>query len=161
MCRIFGSIGRFIISCIDFFYAPFSRWFSLQMFRYAATGVGNMMLDWVLYFFVYNFILQHNMLHLGFVTLSSHIASLIVVFPITLITGFFLAKYVTFTESKLGGRTQLLRYISVVVANLLLNYLGLKLLVDICHIYPTPSKMIVTIFCVALSYLSQKHYSFR
>ena len=161
MEQFFKYLGRNITCAIDFFYPPFQRWFSPQLFRYAATGVGNMFLDWVLYFFVYNFVLQHHMLHLRIVTLSSHIATLLIVFPITLLTGFLLAKYVTFTQSTLRGKTQLLRYVVVVSVNLFINYFGLKLFVDVCGIYPTPAKMIVTVFCVLFSYLSQKHYSFR
>ena len=161
MEQLLKHLGRNVTSIIDFFYPPFQRWFSPQLFRYATTGVGNMFLDWVLYFLVYNFILQHRMLHFSFVTLSSHIATLLIVFPITLFTGFLLAKYVTFTQSTLQGKTQLLRYIVVVSINLLVNYFGLKLFVDVCGIYPTPSKMIITIVCVLFSYLSQKHFSFR
>ena len=101
------------------------------------------------------------MLHLGFVTLSSHIAAMFIVFHITFLTGFLLQKYVTFTSSELKGRVQIVRYLSVVVANLLLNYLGLKLLVDYIHLFPTPSKMIVTIFTTMFSYFSQKTYTFK
>ncbi len=154
-------IGKYITQIIDLFYPPFRRWFSPQTFRYATTGVGNLAFDWVLYFLIYNFVLQHRMLHLGFATLSSHIATLVCVFPITLLTGFYLAKYVTFTQSAGKGRTQLIRYIIVVGINLVANYVGLKLLVDVCGIYPTPSKMIVTSVCVAFSYLSQKYFTFR
>ena len=101
------------------------------------------------------------MLELGFVTLCSHIAALFFTFPVTLLSGFLLQKYVTFTESELTGKTQLYRYSLVVLANLLLNYLGLKLLVDILGIYPTPSKMIVTVITTMFSYFSQKKFTFK
>lgn len=146
---------------IDWLYAPFRRWCSEEFFRYGVCGAGNMVLDWVLYFLVYNFVLRHRMLDLGFVTLSSHIAALCIVFPITLFTGFWLNKYVTFTHSTLHGGRQLVRYISIVVLNLAVNYFGLKLLVDVCGVYPTPSKMIITVITVAISYFGQKYFSFR
>ena len=146
---------------IDWFYAPFRRWCSEEFFRYGVCGAGNMVLDWVLYFLVYNFVLRHRMLDLGFVTLSSHIAALCIVFPITLFTGFWLNKYVTFTRSTLHGGRQLIRYISIVILNLAINYFGLKLLVDVCCVYPTPSKMIITVITVAISYFGQKYFSFR
>ncbi len=132
-----------------------------QLFRYGVCGASNMLLDWFLYFLVYNFVLQHQMVNLGIVTLSSHIASLCIVFPITLLTGFWLNRYVTFTQSSLRGRKQLFRYCVIVAVNLLVNYFGLKLFVDVCGFYPTPSKMLVTIITVAISYLGQKYYSFR
>ena len=146
---------------IDWLYAPFRRWCSEEFFRYGVCGAGNMVLDWVLYFLVYNFVLRHRMLDLGFVTLSSHIAALCIVFPITLFTGFWLNKYVTFTRSTLHGGRQLIRYISIVILNLAVNYFGLKLLVDVCCVYPTPSKMIITVITVAISYFGQKYFSFR
>ena len=59
-----------------------------QFFRYGVTGVANMAFDWVLYFITFHFILEKQMLHLGIVTLSSHIAAMIIVFPITFFTGF-------------------------------------------------------------------------
>ncbi|MFM2293350.1 MAG: hypothetical protein RIS29_3163 [Bacteroidota bacterium] len=161
MRKLFETVGRWITIVIDFFYPPFRRFISLQFFRYGVSGVGNILFDWLLYFIIYNFVLKHQMLELGFVTLSSHIAALFFTFPVTLLSGFLLQKYVTFTESELTGKTQLYRYSLVVLANLLLNYLGLKLLVDILGIYPTPSKMIVTVITTMFSYFSQKKFTFK
>lgn len=161
MRKLFETVGRWITIVIDFFYPPFRRFISLQFFRYGVSGVGNILFDWLLYFSIYNFVLKHQMLELGFVTLSSHIAALFFTFPVTLLSGFLLQKYVTFTESELTGKTQLYRYSLVVLANLLLNYLGLKLLVDILGIYPTPSKMIVTVITTMFSYFSQKKFTFK
>ncbi len=154
-------LAHIITQIIDFFYQPFRKICSEQFFRYGACGSANMVLDWVLYFIVYNFVLRHHELNLYFVTLSSHIAALCIVFPITLFTGFWLNKYVTFKQSSLNGYRQLLRYILIVCLNLLINYFGLKLLVDICGLYPTPSKMIVTVVTVAVSYFGQKYFSFK
>jgi putative flippase GtrA len=101
------------------------------------------------------------MLHLGFVTFSSHIASMLIVFPFTFISGFLLQKYVTFSSSKLKGRVQIIRYLSVVLANLLINYTGLKILVEFIGLFATPSKMIITVITTIFSYFSQKKYSFK
>jgi putative flippase GtrA len=87
--------------------------------------------------------------------------TLLIVFPITLLTGFWLNKYVTFTQSSLRGYKQLWRYILIVAVNLLVNYFGLKLFVEVCGIYPTPSKMIITIITVAISFFGQKYFTFR
>jgi putative flippase GtrA len=84
-----------------------------------------------------------------------------VTFPITVLTGFLLQKYVTFSNSYLRGGVQLFRYFLVVIANLMINYAGLKLLVDGLHFYPTPWKMIITVFTVIFSYLSQKKFTFN
>jgi len=120
-----------------------------------------MIFDWVLYFLVYHFVLHQQMLRIGFVPISSHIAALFITFPVTFLSGFLLQKYVTFTTSELRGRIQLFRYFLVLLANLLLNYLGLKILVEFVHIFPTPAKMIVTMFTTLFSYFSQKKYTFK
>lgn len=161
MQDLLKKIGSLIIRVLDFFYPPFSKLFSPQLFRYAACGGGNMLLDWTLYFLIYNFVIGHENVDLRIITLTPHIATLCVVFPITLMTGFYLNKYVTFTESSVHTHKQLFRYISIVIINLAINYFGLKFFVETCGVWPTLSKMIVTIITVLISYFSSKYYSFR
>ncbi len=81
--------------------------------------------------------------------------------PITLLSGFLLQKYAIFTASNMRERVQLIRYMGVVGVNLLINYFELKLLVEVLHIYPTPSKMIVTVVCTIFSYIMQKKFTFK
>lgn len=161
MKNAFETIGNWIRTAIDFFYPLCRKYMSLQFFRYGVTGAANLVFDWVLYFLIYTFILQHRMLHLGFVTISSHIATLGIKFPITLLSGFLLQKYVTFTVSDLRGRVQLFRYLVVVMVNLLINYAGLKLLVDELGVFPSISNVMVSIFTVFISYFAQKKYTFK
>ena len=97
----------------------------------------------------------------GSFCLTPHIATLCIVFPITLFTGFWLQKNVTFTTSRLKSWKQLSRYIFIVAINLAVNYFGLKLCVETFGWYPTPSKMLITLITVAISYFGQKYYSFR
>ena len=163
------SLAQIITNIIDFFYRPFSKWMSRQLFRYAACGGGNLVLDWILYFVVYNFVVGHEVVYLQFSifnlqfaqAITPHIAALCIVFPITLLTGFWLQKYVTFTQSNLHGARQLARYILVVVVNLAVNYYGLKLCVETLGWWPTLSKIIITIVTVAISYFCQKYFTFR
>lgn len=143
-------------------------WHSEQILRYAICGGGNMVLDWILYFLIYNFVIGHELVSIQFSVfgtqieqaITPHIATLCIVFPITLLTGFLLQKYVTFTQSDLHGVRQLGRYILIVAINLAINYYGLKLCVETFGWYPTPSKMAVTIVTVVISYLGQKYYTF-
>lgn len=164
------KLSQLITEIIDFFYRPFSRYIPEQLFRYAACGGGNMLLDWVLYFLMYNFVVGHDLVYiplhwhlfgLSEICITPHIMALCIVFPITLLTGFWLNKYVTFTQSTLHGARQLGRYIIIVLINLAINYFGLKLLVDGAGLYPTPSKMIVTVITVIVSFFGQKYFSFR
>lgn len=162
-----NRIAQTITKIIDFFYRPFSNWMSEQLFRYAACGGGNLVLDWVLYFLIYNFVIGHDLVYFQLsifnfqLCLTPHIATLCIVFPITLLTGFWLQKYVTFSQSELNSWRQLGRYIIIVGVNLAINYFGLKLCVETLGWYPTPSKMVITLITVAVSYIGQKYFTFR
>ena len=161
------KIAQIITKIIDFFYYPFKNYISQQLFRYAACGGANMIFDWILYFILYNFVIGHDLINFQLSTfnfqlcITPHIATLCIVFPITLLTGFWLNKYVTFRQSSLRTHKQLLRYILIVAINLAVNYVGLKLLVETCGWYPTPSKIFITLITVAISFFGQKYYSFR
>ena len=164
------KLAQIITKIIDFVYSPFQNYVPRELFRYAACGGGNMVLDWVLYFLTYNFIIGHDLVYFNFqifkssnfqICLTPHIASLCIVFPITLLTGVWLNKYVTFTRSTLHGARQLSRYILIVALNLAINYFGLKLLVEHFFWYPTPSKICITLFTVIISFLGQKYFTFR
>ncbi|MFA6335053.1 MAG: GtrA family protein [Bacteroidales bacterium] len=155
------DLSSCIRASIDFFYPLCRKYMTLQFFRYGVTGAANLVFDWVLYFVIYNFVLQHRMLNLGVVTLSSHIASLAIKFPIVFFSGFLLQKYVTFSSSDLHGRIQLFRYAIVFLINLFINYIGLKLLVDGLNVYPSISNMIISILTVFVSYFLQKRYTFK
>ena len=164
-----NKLAHILTKIIDFFYPPFRKVMSEQLFRYAACGGGNLVLDWILYFLAYNFVIGHenvyfcplSIVHCPFVLcITPHIASLCIVFPITLLTGFWLQKYVTFTGSNLHSAQQLGRYIVIVMINLAINYFGLKLCVEALDWYPTPSKMVITLITVAISYLGQKYFTF-
>ncbi|HEY0612732.1 MAG TPA: GtrA family protein [Chitinophaga sp.] len=150
-----------ILQVIDFFYRPFARLMPLQTFRYLACGGGNTLLDIVLYYIMYNFVLHQQDVHLPSLTITSPIAALFMAMSITFPTGFLLSKYIVFSESNLRGRIQLFRYFMQVAACLLLNYLFMKLFVEYLHIYPTISKIITTFFVVCFSYLTQKKFTFK
>lgn len=167
------KLAQIITKIIDFFHRPFAKWIPEQLFRYAACGGGNLVLDWILYFLIYNFVIGHEIVSLQFSVFSiqfaqaitPHIATLCIVFPITLLTGFWLQKYVTFKPSDAdrqhSGKRQLVRYIVIVAVNLAINYFGLKLCVETLGWYPTPSKMVITLLTVIISYFGQKYYTFR
>lgn len=150
-----------IISIIDFFYPPFKKLMPLSFFRYVSCGGLNVTFDWVLFFIFYNFILDKQILDIGFIAFKPHIAAFLITFPITLLSGFYLSKYVSFQGSDLRGHIQLFRYLLVVFGCLLINYFCLKLFVDQLYFYPTPSKMITTIFTTIFSYLMQKNFTFQ
>ena len=156
--RVAEAIGRIV----DLFYVrPFSQLLSPTMFRYAACGAANMALDLVWYFVIYHYIVAERFIDLGFVVVSPHVASLIVVFPITFLTGFWLNRNVAFRATEIGSGDQLLRYAISVVGSILLNYVCIKLFVETFGIWPTPAKALTTAVCVVYSYLAGRYFAFK
>ncbi len=156
-----AKLQQGIIESINLIHSPFGKIIPALTFRYAVCGGANTVLDIFLYYLTYNFVLGQEMLDLGFVVISSHIAAFMIVFPITFSSGFILAKYITFTQSELSGRIQLFRYGLTVLGSIILNYLLLKLFVEVFYLYPTLSKVLTTIVVVLYSYFVQKYFSFK
>jgi putative flippase GtrA len=154
-------IREIIIDVIDYFYSPFQKLIPLETFRYAATGGFNTLLDITLYFVCYNFVVDKQVLDLGIVSISPHIAAFLIVFPITFFTGFLFAKFITFTNSPVEGRSQLIRYMISVSGSIFLNYVFLKILVEFAGLWPTMSKIITTCIVVVYSYFTQKFFTFK
>jgi putative flippase GtrA len=161
MRRVHYKIRAAILSIVDFFYPFFRMLMPLQTFRYAACGGGNTIFNLLLFFVTHNFILKNQVQHLGPVAISSHIASFLIAFFITFPIGFYLSMYVVFQGSYLKRRVQLLRYFIVVMGCILLNYICLKLFVDVLGWFPTPSMMVTTVIVIMFSYFSQRYFSFR
>ncbi len=150
-----------IIKFIDAFYFLFKSFMPLKTYRYAACGGGNLVLDIFLYFIFYHFVIAKQNVDLNLIVLSPHIATLFMVFPITFTTGFLLNKYITFEDSNLEGKTQLLRYFLVAMGAIVISYLLMKLFVDVMAFYPTISKIIATGITVIYSYILQNYFTFK
>jgi putative flippase GtrA len=155
------NMRKRLLSLIDFFYPPFSRWLSLHTFRYIASGGTTLAVGVVVYYIAYNFILKQQHVRVGSLLVTAPIAALAIESIITFIIGFVLNKYLVFTKSNLKGRVQLFRYGSVVVTNILLNYAFIKVLVEAFGFYPTISKIVTSMILAVFSYFSQKHFSFK
>lgn len=152
-----------LLKFIDFFYPPFSRWLPIHTFRYIVSGGTNTASGIILYFIIYNYILDQQDVRLPFEPgmITAPVATLIIEAPITFLIGFTLNKYLVFTKSELKGRIQMFRYAIVVATNLLLNFALIKLLVETFHFYPTISKLFTTILLAVMSYFIQTHFSFK
>ena len=150
-----------ILSVIDFFHKPFAKWIDKQTFRYLACGGSNTVLDILIYFISYNFVLLKQPVQTPIVTISPHIAAFLISFSISFPLGFALSKYVVFTESNLKGRVQLFRYAVLVSMCILLNYVFLKFFVEYCGFFPTASKIMTTAIVAVFSYISQRNFTFK
>jgi putative flippase GtrA len=145
---------------VDFFYPPFKRLMPLQTFRYAACGGANTALNIFLFFILHNYVLEKEVLDLGFYALKPYTAAFLIAFFITFPIGFYLSMYVVFPGATLRRRVQLFRYFLVVLGCIVLNYAFLKLFVEVFGWFPTPSLMLTALIVIAFSYFSQRHFSF-
>lgn len=155
-----SSLIETINKILDFFYSPVQKFLPKDTFRYLICGGGNTLLKLVLYFVVYNYILIKNDVDLGIVVITAHIFALIIVFPISFYISFWLSRYVTFTGSALKGKVQLIRFGITVFVSLILNYVFMKLFVEVFHIYPTVSKFLTSALVAIFLFFSHKYFSF-
>lgn len=152
----------FLVRIIDRCYVwPATALLTRRIFRYGVCGAANMVLDIVLYYLIYHYLVADRFVDLGFVLLSPHIASLFLVFPITFFNGFWLNRNVAFRHSTLRTRRQLFRYLLSVGGAVAVNYLCMKFFVEACGIWPTPAKMLTTGVSVVYSYSVARYYTFR
>ncbi len=155
------GVAQRIIRLVDMLYIkPLHSLISHNMFAYGLCGASNMVLDTLWYFVIYHYIIAERFIDLSFVVVSPHIASLILVFPITFFTGFWLNRNIAFRVTEFSSRRQLIRYALSVIGSMLINYACMKLFVEQLNIWPTPSKILTTIISVAYSYLIGKYYTF-
>ncbi len=152
-----GKLSGFI----DLFYPPFQKYIRHQTFRYAVCGGANTVLGLFNFYIAFYVLFKSSYLDLGFFVFEPHSAALIFSSVITFIIGFLLNKYVVFTESYLQGRVQLFRYFISFLSNLAVNYFILKLLVETWHWPVMLSQVCTTAFVIMLSYVSQKHFTFK
>jgi len=150
-----------LLKLIDPPYVLFKKFIPLKTYRYAVCGGSNLVLDTVLYFVVFQFLVSKQNIDLGVVVLSPHIASLFFVFPITFCVGFLLNRYIVFSESILPVKVQFFRYLLVGLLALFISYGSMKLLVDILLFYPTPSRLVTIVITVLVSYVLQNKFSFK
>jgi putative flippase GtrA len=161
MRRVHNQIRKTIFAVLDVFYPIFRPFMPIQTFHYAACGGCNTLLSLCVYYISYRFLLQKEILQLGFIAFKPHIAALFIAFIVTFPIGFYLSMYVVFQGSYLRRRVQLFRYFLVAATCVAINYLFLKLFVEIFGWYPMFSQILTTAIVILVSYFSQRHFSFR
>lgn len=161
MRRHIHTARDLLLPVIDFFYPPFRKIMGLQTFRYAASGGFNTILGYIIFYIAFKFIFHAHPADLGFYVFEAHSAALLVSFLVCFPFGFFLMKYVVFTDSKMKGRIQLFRYFALYLFNLGLNYILLKLFVESLNVYPTIAQVITTVIIILFSYIAQRNFTFR
>ena len=133
----------------------------LQTFRYAASGGINTLLGLIVFYIGFKFIFNEKPIDIGFYAFEAHSAALFLSFCFSFPFGFFLMKYVVFSNSNTKGKVQLFRYFMLYVFNLGLNYILLRLFVETFKIYPTFAQVITTAIIVLFSYVVQRNFTFK
>lgn len=155
------SARDLVLPVIDFFYPPFKKIMGIQTFRYAASGGINTGLGFIIFYIGFKFLFREVPVDLGFYVFEAHSAALLLAFCFCFPFGFFLMKYVVFSDSKMKGKVQLFRYFMLYAFNLLLNYILLRLFVESLKVYPTFAQVITTIIIILFSYIAQRNFTFR
>ena len=133
----------------------------LQTFRYAASGGINTALGYIIFYVGFKFLFDEKPFDMGFYAFEAHSAALLLSFLFCFPFGFFLMKYVVFSDSIMKGRVQLFRYFMLYVVNLGINYLLLRLFVESVKIYPTIAQVITTAIIILFSYIAQRNFTFK
>ncbi len=157
------GVAGFVSMVVDLLYLPIFRSFvPRSLFRYLFCGVGNyIVLDALLYYVVYHYVVCERYVSLFEVVVSPHVAALIVVFPITFFVGFWLNRNVAFDASTPPVAPQLVRYVVSVGGSILLSYVTLKLFVEYLGIWATPAKVLSSLTTAVYSYLMAKFFTFK
>ncbi|HEX2607841.1 MAG TPA: GtrA family protein, partial [Flavisolibacter sp.] len=159
MRQVHYKVRNSIFRVLDLFYPLVRRFMPLQTYHYAACGGFNTFVNLFTYFISYNYILHKEVLDLGFIAFKPHIAALFIAFIISLPVGFYLSMYVIFQGSHLKKKVQFFRYFVVIIGCMIIDYIGLKLFVEVLGWYPTIAKTVNTVIVIIFNYFSQRHFS--
>ena len=151
---------KVILALIDFFHPPFKKYISLHNFRYLATGGSTFVLGYLAFYLSFYYLFTTEDVHCIFFTLKRETAALAVDFAVAIPVSFILNKYVVFTHSEVKGYVQLFRFLNLQWINILSNIFLFKFLVEILGIYPTISRLAVSILIAGFSYLYQHYFTF-
>ncbi len=161
---------------IDFFHRPFSRWIDAQTFRYLASGGSNAAMNIVVYAVAYNFILHKEAVVItlsrsgtpllggllpAVLTVAPHVAAFVIAFCVSFPYGFLMSRYVVFTESSLRGRIQLFRYSLLVLVCVWLNYVLIKMFVEMFHFKASIGNILTQAIVALFSYTTQRYFTFK
>lgn len=150
-----------ILAVIDFFYPPFKKVIGQQTFRYAVCGGSNALLNLLVFSLSYNLIFTTDLVYPLGIAITRYIAAYLIALSISFPIGFLLNKYVVFQQSNLQGKVQLLRYASLTITNIFLDYLLLHLLIGYFGLWATGSQAFIIVILSLISYLYQTYYSFK
>ncbi|MFI3324032.1 MAG: GtrA family protein [Rikenellaceae bacterium] len=158
-----SRIARGITQLIDLLYfKPIERFIPRHTFRYGVCGVVNsIILDSIFYFLIYHYVVALRPVELGFHTITPEVASFVLVFPITFLVGFWLNRHVAFHSTEQSAQWQVSKYALSVCGSILLSYILLRLLIEVCGVWATPAKTISSLLVAIYSYIAARYFTFK
>ncbi len=171
-----SAVRHIVLFVIDLFHKPFERFIDKQTFRYLACGGSNAVLNVLIYFVSFHYLLHEQDVLISFrelvliapktpypsgvLHISSEIAAFIIAFCISFPIGFVLSRYIVFPESELRGRVQFFRYAVTVGMCLLLNYVLIKIFMHF-GVFPTIGYVVTQVLVAMFSYFTQRLFTFK
>jgi putative flippase GtrA len=156
------QLGHFCRNILLFFKKLFKvNFLPEQTFLYAACGGLNLCFDLCLRFIFFHFVIYgKNVAIIGRI-FSPEVASFLFAFCFSFPSGFFMSKYVVWTDSNLKGRKQLFRYFVVVALCFIINISLIKLFCHVFNFYYMLASLLAAVFVIITSYLLQRFFSFK
>ncbi len=153
---------RILNKIADALYIKPLQFIPQETFKYAFAGGLNAVYGIVQYWIIYNFILQQNDVNLDFIVISAPIMALMINFVITFFTGFFLVREIAFPKKHHHRKgKQLSLYAAVVAINIIVNYVGIKTMVEHFGIFPSIANALVQIATITISFVLNKSITFK
>lgn len=137
------------------------RLYQSRPFRYLVTAGIATVVDVVVYFLVFNYLLRKANIDISSIVVGAPTASLIISFSCGLVTNFLLTKNFVFSNSDLKSSVQFGRFVIVAIAVFISNYYFMNFLIKVLDWYPTIARGFSAITIGVLSFITHKAFSFR
>ena len=127
---------------------------------FLSAGVATLV-DVLIYFFIINYIVDHQRVYIYSVSASAHTFTLVISYSCGVIVNFLLNKYAVFSESNVAGRKQFLRFALIAFIGFFANYGLLRLFVEVFDFYPTFSRITSALSLGIASFYIHKLFTFK
>ena len=127
---------------------------------FLSAGVA-FLVDVLIYYFLVNFIFGNGKVYFFGKLHSPNNLSLTISYSIGVVVNFLITKYAVFTESRLKGRKQFLRFIGVAALGFFANYALLRFFIEYLDFYPTPSRIASALSLGVVSFFVHKFFTFK
>ncbi len=157
------KVRKIVLGIIDFFHRPFARWIPTQLFRYLACGGSNTVLNLLIYWLSYDYVLhKQNFNVTKTFIINPEQGAYVIAFCISFPIGFILSRHIVFPESNLHGRIQFFRYGITTVTFIIITSLLIQFFKIYIPIIPAkPAYFIICIIVALMSYVLQRIYTFK